>query len=579
MKKSKIILIIIMIVLIIGISLLVTNLGKNKNEYKLEKIEKYSYFKIYEKEKYGVIDEKGNIVLEPSYEMLNIPNPTKAVFICYYDYNDNTGEYKTKILNEKKQEILTQYEQVLPFSCEDSTSNIPFEKSVLEYKENGKYGVIDFNGKKITQAIYDEIESLKYREGCLKVKQNDLYGIINIKGKEIVKPQYTDIKSDEYYTEENEYMDAGFISQIKTSDGFRYGYINKNGKEIVKPEYNEINRATEIEDEKDVYLLFSKNGKYGIIKNDKILIENKYEEIEYIKTSKLFIVQEDSKQGIISIEGKDVLPVQFDYVLCTGNKVTAKRGDSIEIYNNQGERLDSKYDNIIETENENYTIVIDNEGKYGVINNNGHTLLTNEYDNIEYAFENYFIVTKDGKVGVIDVNKGKVIEYKYDIIDKIKEKKAFRARIANDNIVDIYNNNAELQVSLKDAILFYTFDNYFKIILEQDMYYFDNNGNVTANKNVIGDNKLYAYKKGDKWGFADSNDKIIVEPKYDLVTEMNKYGFAGIKKNDKWGVIDETGKVILTPTYKVDNEPEFIGKYYRANFGYGFEYYTDEVNK
>ena len=60
---------------------------------------------------------------------------------------------------------------------EESTSNIPFEKTVLKYRENGKYGIIDFNGKIITKPIYEEIESLEYREGALKVRQNGKYGV------------------------------------------------------------------------------------------------------------------------------------------------------------------------------------------------------------------------------------------------------------------------------------------------------------------------------------------------------------------------------------------------------------------
>lgn len=579
MKKLRIIVVIVIIIGIIGVIFGIRHLNNNKNNYEIEKIEKYSYFKLYEKEKYGVIDDKGNIIIEPIYEMLNIPNPSKDLFVCYSDYNDSTGEYKVKVLNSKNEQILTQYEQVLPLSCEDSLSNIPFEKSVLKYKENGKYGIIDFAGKKITKPIYDDIESLKFREGCLKVKQNDNYGIININGREIVKVEYSDIKSDEYYTKQNDYMDAGFIVQIKTDDGYRYGYINKNGKEVVKPQYNELNRIDDIEDEKNAYLLFSKNGKYGILENNKEIIKNNYEEIEYIKSNNIFIVQENSKQGVLAIDSKEILPTTFDYILCTGNKITAKRGDSIEIYNNKGERLESKYDNIIETQNENYMIVLDNNNKYGVINQNWQTLLANEYDNLEYAFDNYFIATKNGKVGVIDINKSEAIEYKYDIIQKIKEKNAFQAIVAKTNTIDIYNNKAELQTSLKDATI-YTFDNYFKLILEKDMQYFDNNGNTVSNKNVIGIRKLYSYKKDGKWGFADNNDKVIVEPKYDLVTEMNKYGFAGIKLNNKWGVINDEGKVIVEPMYKIDfNDPEFIGKYCKLNFGYGFEYYSDEINK
>lgn len=579
MKKTKNIIIALIVAIIIIVSTIGIIIYKNINDisYELEKIEKYSYFKLYQNQKYGVIDERGNILVQAEYEVINIPNPTKDVFICYYDYNETTGEYKTKVLNSRNEEILTQFEQVLPLMCEESTSNIPFEKSVLQYKEKEKYGIIDFTGKKITKPIYEEIESLKYREGSLIVKQEGKFGVININGKQILKTQYDNIQSDEYYTEANDYREAGFIVQNKTEDGYRYGYIDKNGKEILQISYNEINRITDIKNDKNIYLLASKNGKYGILKNKHTIIPHSYEEIEYNKNNELFIVERNSKQGVISLEGKEILKVEYDYVLCTGNRITTKKGETIETYNNKGEKQNPKYDNSIETQNEDYIITIDNEDNFGVVNKEGKTVINNKYQYIEYAFEDYFIVTENGKVGVIGVNKGVAIDFKYDIIQKVKDKNVLQAIISNTNTIEMYNNKIEKQTSIKDAIL-YTENNYIKLISKKDMKYLDNDGNLVSNEKLLTDSTIFAYSKDDKWGFIDKNNNIIVEPKYDIVTEFNQYGYAGIKKDNRWGVINENGEIIVEPSYKIDwNEPDFIGKYCKLNFGYGFEYYTDEL--
>lgn len=281
MKNVKIIApIIVVLIILTSIIIGAIIINSNNKTYELEKIDKYSYFKLYKNEKYGVIDDKGNILIEPIYDALNIPNPTKDVFIGYYNYNEMNGEYETKVLNKNNEEILKEYEQVLPLLCEESTSNIPFEKSVLIYKENGKWGIIDFSGNKITKANYDSIESMKYREGTLKVKQNEKYGAINIKGKTIIKSIYDDITSDAYYTSQKDYTNAGFIVQNKTEEGYRYGYINKDGKQILSNEYTEIDRIVNLD---ELYLLVSKNGKYGIVKNKKEIIPISYEEIEYNK--------------------------------------------------------------------------------------------------------------------------------------------------------------------------------------------------------------------------------------------------------------------------------------------------------
>ena len=63
--------------------------------------------------------------------------------------------------------------------------------------------------------------------------------------------------------------------------------------------------------------------------------------------------------------------------------------------------------------------------------------------------------------------------------------------------------------------------------------------------------------------------------KYESVTEINEYGFAGIKQDGKWGVINSNGEIIIEPVYELnDNEPTFIGQYYQVIYGNGEIYYT-----
>ena len=62
-----------------------------------------------------------------------------------------------------------------------------------------------------------------------------------------------------------------------------------------------------------------------------------------------------------------------------------------------------------------------------------------------------------------------------------------------------------------------------------------------------------------------------------MVTEFNKYGFAGIKKGGKWGVVNIKGEIIQEPIYSFKWEnPSFIGKYYKTK-ELEQEYYTEEL--
>ena len=92
---------------------------------------------------------------------------------------------------------------------------------------------------------------------------------------------------------------------------------------------------------------------------------------------------------------------------------------------------------------------------------------------------------------------------------------------------------------------------------------------------------LIPKEKDKKWGFVDKHSNVIVEYKYDKVTEFNIYGFAGVKLNGKWGCIDENGNIVVEPIYNLDKsyEVEFIGKYYKVVEDYKTVYYSDYINQ
>lgn len=573
--------IIISIIAIVVISIIVIGGIFLKNileEYNIEEVNQFSYFTLYQNQKYGVIDTKGNIIVEAKYDKVAIPNPSKPVFICYYDYNSQEDSYSTKVYNEKNEEIFSQYEQVLPLMFQDSTAKVPYEKSVLKYKENGKYGIMDFEGEKITKAQYTSIESLLYKEGYLIVGENDKYGIINGKGKRIVKSQYDTITADGYYKEDSKYKYAGFIVSAKTETGYQYGYINFKGKMILEAEYNEVDRVTEISDDENAYLVAFKNGQAGLLKNKKYILQHQYEDIEYNKNNKLFTVQKASRQGIVDLEGKQIIETEYDNIFISQDLIIAEKDGESYTFDINGNKQDSEVNNeLIKTENENYFISIEDNEKYGVLNKNNEKIIDNNYQYIEYVFGDLFIATKNGKSGVIDATGNTKINLEYDVVQRLENTNIIQAIKIKENVTKLYNKNLEEVSFLKNAVV-YNKNNYIKVVSDTDMQYLDKEGNIISSKEILEQNDIYALKKDEKWGFVDKEGNIIIEPKYDMVTEFNSYGFAGIKQGNKWGVIDTTGNIVLEPTYNINwQEPEFIGKYCKVNFGYGLDYYTDKL--
>ena len=570
MKKKLLIitLIVAAIAVAVGVYLFIT---LNDNSYEIEEVTSFNYLKLYDNQKYGVIDAKGNILIEAKYDNIEIPNPSKPVFIAY------TGE-NMQVLNEKNEKILTQFQKVLPIQLKETNSNVPFEKSVLAYVENGKFGIINYSGKKLTNANYDSIESLLYKEGCLLVKVNEKYGILNIRGKEIIKPEYDSITADGYYDENTKYKDAGFVIGQKKDEGYRYGYINSNAEKLLDTEFSEINRITEMTNQ-DVYILATKNGKVGLYKNKEQILSHFYEEIEFNKVNELFIIKKNNKQGVLDKNAKSILKADYDNIMISGNKINAQKEGVVYLFDIEGNKQEFNDQTIISTENENYFITINNQNLFGIIDKNNKILVDNEYQYIEYAFDNNFIASKDGKVGVIGVDKNTKINFDYDVIQKVKNTKILQAIKSEGNISEIYNSKFQNVLWLTDALIV-SENGYVKISSENQRKFLDTNGNILDNKDVFPNANLLAYQKDNKWGFVDRNGNVKVDTIYDMVTEQNSFGYAGIKKDGKWGVVDASGKVVLEPTYEIEwDEPEFIGKYIKLNFGYGFYYYTTELGK
>lgn len=571
--KKKNIAIIILILIIIGILagiVIVKRVNKENREYKIEEISEYNYFVIKENNKYGVIDKQGNIIIEPNYDNIKIPNPNKAVFCCY-------EEEKIKILNDKSEEIFTQYESVEPLRLKSVLSDLMYEKSVLKYKENGKYGIIDFQGKKITKAIYDEIDTLQYKEGELIVKKDNKYGVINIKGTTLVKTSYDKIEADKYYSKDNGYKDSGYIVSNMTDEGYRYGYVNLNGKQLLDTKYNDLYRITEI-DGNDIYLVFADNGKYGIQKNDKQIISNEYQEITYNGDNNVIVALKSKKYGVLSAQGNVIIPFEYSQIDITGKYIYARtNNEETKVFDIQGKSADIDKDTVIvKVKDTNYEIYIqnqDNKTKYSIYENN-EKKTKNEYTYIEHLYDNYFLVSNsDSKLGIIDDNENNKLAFNYSSIQKIDNVDLIQATNSNNKKTEIYNKDLKKICELENA----TIENkneYIKLSNNNETKYITKQGNEVKNTEIYTKNKIFAKKQGNLWGFVDANGNKVVDYKYEKVTEENEYGYAGIKQNGKWGVINSDGKIIKDPTYELKDSPIFIGEYYQVVYGNGEIYYT-----
>jgi len=374
---------------------------------------------------------------------------------------------------------------------------------------------------------------------------------------------------------------AGFIVANKINGNYSYGYINNLGKKILDLQYDEIVRVQNDSSNNDVYLVAFKKGQAGFYQNNKLIIEHEYQSIEYDDINKLLIVQKNQKQGIVSLKGEIKLPIEYDNILIAGRCINAQKGGSVTLYHPDGTRFENTdFISMFYTENNKYIICINKDEYYGVLDENENQLIENKYTLINYLWDDFFLAQDSNKFGVINSEGKIVLDFKYDYLQTLENLQVIEG-IINEQ-TNLINKEFETKLELKQANVKIESE-YIEIFSVEDkqIIYLNKIGNIIDSKDVLKENKLFAIKQNGKWGFADVSGKLKVEAKFDMVTDFNKYGYAGININGKWGVINSSGNIVQEPKYILDDTkiPNFIGKYYEEYLGYGERFFKSDTEE
>ena len=107
MDRKWIILICIVVLLIIGIGgfIFFSKQKQKKRDYELQVVSEYTYYVLSANDKYGIIKKDGNVIVEPNYDEVQIPNQDKGIFIV-----KENDEYK--VFNEANQPVFANIQNV-----------------------------------------------------------------------------------------------------------------------------------------------------------------------------------------------------------------------------------------------------------------------------------------------------------------------------------------------------------------------------------------------------------------------------------------------------------------------------------
>lgn len=468
LNYQKVVAVVIAIAVVIMFIFIIRSAFKERQNIHKE----YKYFTVYSENKWGVINQEGEIVIQPSYqEMIIIPDKTKDVFICMYNVNEETGEYKTKVINSQNEEIFTNYERVEAIENIDKNENVWYEEGILRTENNKKYGLIDLSGKEILPCEYDSIKALQGIENSLLIQKDEKVGIANSKGSIIIEPNYKEIKN--------------------LGDTYKEGYITINDE-----------------------------NKYGVVSTTKKqALDNKYDDIEQVYLDNYYLVKQSGVKRVINTSGEIILEGNFDDITSNTSKgFIFKKGDLYGEISTEGDTvIEPKYQYLEETEPNIF--IAKQDDKYGIIDEFEEVKIPFEYTGIKYNEKaNLFIAeTSEYKTALIDKDFNIKVT---GILSEINTEKSY-IRMRVDDGYKYYDFNCDEEQSKKVLP-----DNTLFLNKKDGKYGFvDEKGNVVVDYiyDDATEQNQYGFagvKRNGLWGSIDRDGKIVIDPKYNLENNL-----------------------------------------------------------
>ncbi len=466
----------------------------------------------YSKKKYAVLNNKGQLIIEPKYDYISEFNNNMAIvkqnsLYGFIDANDKI---------------------IIPLKFE-SVKNL--SEDIVGFRHEGKWGLIKINEDTLLKPQFTNIRS--FSEGMLAVQIATKWGFINKKGIIIIEPQFETVEDFK-----------NNLAKVKVND--QWALIDKTGKFVVEPYYENFIKffsdINEIERNKtnsnfDYIRSFRENlacarlkHKWGVIDNKgKVIIEPHYDNISDFSNG-LFKVTLNGKSGIIDIKDNIIIPIEYeDYELYCSEGLIVKPFNVEWVVKTcdkyfYAEGVKTFFNKII-------AVKIDKNWK-----------LYNPYEkdvlscDSVFEYSDFVNFRTNNKWGIMN-NLGKIIAQPqfYNIYTTTQYINNLGTKIINNTNIkmgDLTSINKIQHNSLWGLV-----SEKGKTIIEPQFDY------ISDFKDGYAQFKLYNY-----WGVIDTTGKIIVNAKHNIVLQYEKNYFR-VENNGKWGLINKKGKFVIDPQF------------------------------
>ena len=308
-----------------------------------------------------------------------------------------------------------------------------FQNGMAVVSKNEEYGIVNAEGDLVIEMRFDGLKSFE-NDKYAPAKQGEKWGYINKKGDFVIAPQFDDARS----FGGGKYAVVMFYGDPVRKIDYKYGIIDRNGNFIVEPEYSSIKKPygdITIVDEREVLKSTRIVHHYSLLNiktGEKIPID--YENIGEFDENGLALVYRFAKWGYINTKGEEIIPLKYRKIKAfeNGLAVVQTKDKTWGYINTKGEMIMEfdEFDDLGHMHNGMAWFRIGE--KIGYINEQGEVviepklswfLVNNMFEGRDFCDDGYTVViveTQDTnephKQGVIDKQGNFIIEPIYDWI-------------------------------------------------------------------------------------------------------------------------------------------------------------------
>ena len=384
------------------------------------------------------------------------------------------------------------------------------------FQQDNKKGVRNADDEIIIPAQYDDlgwsIGEFHPIGEILGYKENGLWGLMTLENKKLGPPEYQNL-----YPLSRQLMAASNLENTHQAE--QYGIIDLQGNTVLDFEYgwlsmfnNQIIASKSIEN----------SWRFGMINlSFQEVIPFKYTNIKPLN-NKFAIITEGNKSGLINASGEVVAAPKYHQIELQGNQFRGKLFDTYEIRNEQNQLLASRQvqslqsatNGVILAKGGSSSLLIASDGK--VITNQQHT------DFLEFT-DTWAVIKRDGLYGLVDLTGKELLSPKYKMIWIIEKFAGLQSsngewKLLNAKLQEVNKRDYQRINQLTEGL--------FPVMRQNSWGFMDQTGIeiIPPQYQEVGtfdDGQAFAKYLGS-WGVINTSGNWLIKPRYDRLEKVNK---------------------------------------------------------